>query len=405
MPFRAPSPSYSRTRLPIQFTTPFIQGGFLPTTRTTHFINPADSTNLATVTHATPTDVDAAVKAAWAAGRTGGGEWGSWAASRRRDALLHLADLMEKDTDVLAQLETAGGKPIREARGDVEACVEIFRYFAGHADNLHGRTFAGDPSFRAYTLREPIGVCALITSFNYPLLLASWKMAPALACGNTVVIKPPPQAPLSTLYLAHLVSSLSIPPGVVNVLPGDAETGAALVSHPLVDKISFTGSTLIGRAVAAQAAQAVEGPKPCTLELGGKAPMIVCDDAGLDQAVEDIIGAAFVFYNVDDAAEIAKEEIFGPVLAVLKPFKTIDEAITRANASRYGLAAGIWTKDARTIEKAVTAVRAGMVWVNTYNFTPPYLPLGGVKSSGYGKDQGFEAIDEYTSVKAVLSAV
>ncbi|KAJ3048702.1 Aldehyde dehydrogenase 2 member C4 [Rhizophlyctis rosea] len=340
-------------------------------------------------------------------------------------------------------------------------------------------------------------------------------MAPALACGNTIVLKPPHQTPHSTLHLTHLLSTTSIPQGVINVLPGDAQTGAALVTNPLIDKISFTGSTAVGSVIARQAASSPTGPKPCTMELGGKAPMIVCDDADLERAVDDVVGAAFsnagqnccagtrlylqegvhdeflrllkgkvealvvgdhleeetdmgplvnenqmdkilhhietakkqnvgnlltgghrlgesgyfvaptgkihiaeeglpaktiyfsafhtVFYDVSDTAQIAQEEIFGPVLTVLKPFKTIEEAIERANASQYGLAAGIWSENRRTLDMASKGIRAGIVWMNCYNMTPPSIPVGGRKGSGYGKDQGFEAVDQYTFVKAVMS--
>ncbi|KAJ3042967.1 Aldehyde dehydrogenase, mitochondrial [Rhizophlyctis rosea] len=277
-------------------------------------------------------------------------------------------------------------------------------------------------------------------------------MAPALACGNTIILKPPHQNPLSTLHLASLLTP-PLPAGIVNVIPGDAQIGAALVSNPLLDKISFTGSTSVGSIIAREAASATPGPKPCTMELGGKAPMIVCDDAIIDKAVDDIVGAAFsnagqnccagtrllvqegvydevleklkakvdelvvgdhedegtdmgplVFHAVPDTAPIAQEEVFGPVLPVLKPFKTLEESITRANASPYALAAGIWSENRRNLDLAVRGLDVGIVWANCYNMTPPYVPVGGRKGSGYGKDQGLEAINEYSFTKAAMFA-
>ncbi|KAJ3212985.1 hypothetical protein HDU67_003477 [Dinochytrium kinnereticum] len=409
--------------------------------------------------------------------------------------MLRLADAMEARSEDLALAEAVTGKPIMDARADVSASVDCMRFFAGFCDKIHARSFSYGPNLRTYTLREPLGVCGLITSFNYPLLLATWKLAPSLAAGNTTILKPARQTPLSTLLLASLSATSTpkgsiLPPGVLNVLPGGANVGEIIVKDPLVKKISFTGSTAAGRRVGVGAVESGPGLKRTALELGGKNAIIVCDDADVNAAVEHIIEASFsnagqnccagsrilvdrslyhdftfrlkermnllrvgdplqedtqigplvdetamlkvqefiksgvkdglellskensldrqgyfveptAFQNVPDDHPIAKDEIFGPVVAILKPFDTLEEAICRANNTQYGLASGVMTRSVANAEQCISKLKCGFVWVNTYNFVPPFLPLGGVGESGYGKDCGFEAIDEFTSTKSV----
>ncbi|KAJ3417451.1 hypothetical protein HDV05_003315 [Chytridiales sp. JEL 0842] len=430
----------------------------------------------------TKDEVDMAVNAARTAFET---EYRSWTGSQRRDALLDLAASMKQESEMLAISEAITGKPIKDARADVEACIECFKFFAGIADKIHGRTFNLNPNYRSYTLKEPIGVCGLITSFNYPLLLTTWKLAPALATGNTCIIKPSAQTPFSTLFLAHLAETRTqLPKGTVNVVLGDADVGSWLVSHAGVDKVSFTGSTPAGKRVSSLASVGTGsgnngnevGPKKLTLELGGKNAVIVCDDADLEAAATHVVEAGFsnmgqnccagsrlllhesihdrflqilkdkvstfqigdhldettqlgplvderafnkvmgyinlapksgakllcgVYFDVPDSSPLATEEVFGPIVAVLEPFKTIEEALTRANNTPYGLASGIFTSSQRTADTAIASLKAGFVWVNCYNDVPPYLPLGGVKASGYGKDVGYESVDEFTNVKSV----
>ncbi|KAJ3063619.1 hypothetical protein HDU98_000577, partial [Podochytrium sp. JEL0797] len=395
------------------------------------------------------------------------------------DALLGLAEAMSQNRELLAYSEAIVGKTIGDSRLDVDASVECFRFFSGQADKAHSRSFSLHPTQRSFTIREPVGVCGLITSFNYPLLLAAWKLAPCLASGNTVLLKPSHQTPFSSLLLASL-SKPFLPPGVLNVLLGDATTGSHITSNTSISKISFTGSTSAGAKVASQLALST---RKATLELGGKNAIIVHKDAQLSRAVSFAVDAAFgnagqnccagsrvivhrevhdefvglvkervrglkvgdareegtgvgpvvdevamwrvlgfverakstaarlecgggrvqrggyfveptVLSGVEDASELAQEEVFGPVLSVLKPYDTIEEAVERVNGCKYGLAAGIFTDSIRTANQAVKKLKAGFVWVNNYNEVPAYLPLGGFKSSGYGKECGLEAMDE-----------
>ncbi|KAJ3400381.1 Rab GDP dissociation inhibitor alpha, partial [Chytriomyces hyalinus] len=374
--------------------------------------------------------------------------------SLRRDALLALANCMANNRNLFAEAEALTGKPVADSLLDVDSCVETFKFFAGFADKMHGRSFRSLSNHHSFTVREPLGVCGLITSFNYPLLLASWKIAPALASGNTVVIKPAHQTPLSTLLLASLAGKSILPPGVLNVVLGDANVGAALANHSGIQKLSFTGSTRGGAAVArilAGSAGDAGFPRPGTFELGGKNAIIVCEDADLEASVDHVVDAAFsnsgqnccaasrlllhasihdkfiqmlvdrvklwkvgnamdphtrvgplvdsravanvveaiekaksdgfhlaygggasvlesgffvhptVFTGVSDTSSLALHEIFGPVLAVLHPFETVDEAIQRANATPYGLAAGIFTNSLRHANLAVSKLKAGFV--------------------------------------------
>jgi aldehyde dehydrogenase (NAD+) len=395
--------------------------------------------------------------------------------------------------DEIAHLETLhNGKPIFESRQiEIPAAAECFQYYAGWADKVHGETVPVKGNYLAYTLREPVGVVAAIVPWNFPLLLASWKVAPALACGNTVVLKPASQTPLTALILGQLALEAGIPPGVLNVITGPgAQVGRALVAHPGVDKIAFTGDTATGREIMRGSADTL---KRITLELGGKSPNIVFPDADLEAAVRGATTGIFygkgevcaagsrllidrsikdafldklaartkkmvpgdpldpktrlgaiasktqlervlryietgrregatliaggeradigtgkgyfvlptVFADVTPAMTIAREEIFGPVLATLE-FTDVDEAIARANDSMYGLAAAVWTGDIRKAHYVARRLQAGTVWVNTYNVYDTAMPFGGYKQSGFGRELGQHALDAYTQTKSVF---
>ncbi|KAG0203534.1 aldehyde dehydrogenase (NAD(P)(+)) ald5 [Mortierella sp. GBA30] len=478
-----------------RFVGPFINGKFQPTLASSPvkrpLYNPCTEELLETVNEASPEDVDLAVQSAQAALK---GPWKDFSGKKRRNVLLDIAQALEQNMWKLTVLEAACGKPIAEAKFDIEESIECFRYFAGHADKLHGQNFATEDNHKSYTIRKPVGVCGLITSFNYPLVLAAWKIAPALACGNTIILKPAPQTPLSSLMLGELISQhTDLPHGVFNVLPGGEAVGAAIVNHKGIHKCSFTGSGNVGRKVMSAAASS--NLKPVTLELGGKSPLIVFADADLDQAVEDVFGAIFsnmgqnccagsrlflqkgiedaflqklkarvekvkignsldeayefgamvdrlqfervmsffekakkegradlliggkrhgdkgyfieptIYCNVDESSTLACDEIFGPVLSVMKPFSTLEEALQRANSTPYGLASGVWTKDLSKAEHCVQELQTGVTWVNCYNLCSSHLPFGGVKESGFGKDLGAESLNEYTTVKAVTMRV
>ncbi|KAI1315698.1 aldehyde dehydrogenase (NAD(P)(+)) ald5 [Mortierella claussenii] len=478
-----------------RFVGPFINGKFQPTLAaspvTRQLLNPCNEELLETVHEASPEDVDLAVQSAQAALK---GPWKDFTGRKRRNVLLDIAHALEQNMWKMTVLEAACGKPISEAQYDIEESIECFRYFAGHADKIHGQNFATEGNHKSYTVKKPVGVCGLITSFNYPLNLAAWKIAPALACGNTIILKPAPQTPLSSLMLGELISKhTDLPEGVFNVLPGGEAVGSAIVNHDGINKCSFTGSGNVGRKVMSGAANS--NLKPVILELGGKSPLIVFADADLDQAVEDVFGAIFsnmgqnccagsrlfledgiqdqflqklkarvekvkigdsldeaydfgtmvdrvqfervmqfiekakkeggadllaggkrhgskgyfieptVFYNVDENSTVGKEEIFGPVLSVMKPFKSIEEALERANATPYGLASGVWTRDVGKAEHCVQELETGVTWINCYNLCSVHLPFGGVKQSGFGKDLGTEALSEYLTVKAVTMRV
>lgn len=449
-------------------------------------LNPATGEVLATVAEAGPEDVDLAVQAARKAFDEG--PWSRMSAASRSRLIYKLADLMETHKEELAQLESLdNGKPIRESlNADVPLAIEHFRYYAGWATKVVGQTIPVAGKFFNYTRHEPVGVVGQIIPWNFPLLMAAWKLGAALAMGCTVVLKPAEQTPLSALYLAGLMEEAGFPAGVVNVIPGFGETaGAPLVKHPQVNKIAFTGSTEVGRSIMAEASRTL---KRVTLELGGKSPNIILPDADMsraipgavsgimfnqgqvccagsrlyvqkkafDNVVADLVsyskkikqgeglnpgtemgplvskeqqdrvrhyiekgqaeGAELltggnysetgyfveptVFADVNDEMTIAKEEIFGPVVAAM-PFEDLDEVIERANDSEYGLAAGLWTENVKNAHYVANRLKAGTVWVNCYNVFDAASPFGGYKSSGIGREMGSYALNNYTEVKSV----
>lgn len=449
--------------------------------------NPATGEVLATVYEAEQEDIDRAVRAARAA--FDNGPWSKMTAAERSRLMYRLADLMEENKEALAQLETLdNGKPIRETRNaDIPLAIEHMRYYAGWATKIVGQTIPVNGPYFNYTRHEPVGVVGQIIPWNFPLLMAMWKLGAALATGCTVVLKPAEQTPLSALYLAELIDQAGFPPGVVNIVPGFGETaGQAIVNHPLIDKIAFTGSTEVGKLIMKNAAQSL---KRVTLELGGKSPNIILPDADLSKAIPGALnGVMFnqgqvccagsrvfiqkkhydnvladmssyaknirqgfgldpetemgplvseeqqtrvlnyiekgieegaevltggttqsekgyfveptIFAAVDDQMTIAKEEIFGPVIAAM-PFEDLDEVIARANNSEYGLAAGLWTRDVAKAHYVANRLRAGTVWVNCYNVFDAASPFGGYKQSGIGREMGSYALNNYTEVKSV----
>ena len=455
--------------------------------KTFETLNPATEEVLTTVAEGDKADVDKAVAAARTALEDG--PWGTMNARDRGRLLTKLAALVDANREELATLETLdNGKPIRETTYvDVQQVIDTFDYFAGWADKIHGDTIPVNGPFLNYTLREPVGVVGQIIPWNFPLLMAAWKLGPALACGNTVILKPAEQTPLSALRLGELIMDAGFPEGVVNIIPGFGPTaGGALVEHPDVDKIAFTGSTEVGRLIQRGAAGTL---KRVSLELGGKSPNIVFADADIQAAVKGaMIGIFFnqgevccagsrlfvqdeihdevvntladfaqglkvgdplqkdtemgaqvseeqftkilgyiesgkeegaklvtggeraadkgyfikptIFDDVDNDMKIAREEIFGPVVSTLR-FKDIDDVIAKGNDTAYGLAAAVWTRDITKAHRVARALKAGTVWINTYNTFDAASPFGGYKQSGFGREMGKYALELYTQTKSV----
>lgn len=468
----------------------YIDGAWRDAADTFDDLSPADGSVLTRVSAGSAADIDDAVQSAR---RALDGEWGRLPGAARGALLLKLADLVERDAEELARLEALDiGKPVGQpAMLDIPNTVATLRHFAGWADKIQGQSiptagYMGTPT-HSYTVREPVGVVGAIVPWNTPLMIAGWKLGPALAAGNTVVVKPAEDAPLSILHLASLVEEAGFPAGTVNVVPGLGQVaGQALVEHRDVDKISFTGSPEVGRQIQKTAADTF---KRVTLELGGKSPQIVMEDADVEAAVQGIAMGLFfnqgevcaagtrilvhrslydtvvealghaaesqvlgaplspettlgalvnakqqqrvlsyietgkregarlvaggsapqgdgffvrptIFADVDNSATIAREEIFGPVGAVI-PFDTVDEAIAIANDTAYGLAATIWTRDVSAAHTLASKVRAGAVWVNGWAAIDPALPWGGMKASGIGRELGWSGILANTEEKVV----
>jgi betaine-aldehyde dehydrogenase len=449
--------------------------------------DPATGRVICRVSEADEVDVERAVSAA----ERGQAEWGGMTGTERGRIMQRMAALMRQHRRELAALEALdGGKPIAETpEADVDSGADCLEYFAGQASSLQGEYQALDGGF-FYTRPEPLGVCAGIGAWNYPLQIACWKSAPALAAGNAMVFKPAELTPLSVLRLGELFQKAGLPDGVFNVVNGAAVTGRALTHHPRIAKISLTGSAETGKKIMRDAADTL---KSVTLELGGKSPLVICDDADLDNAVSGAMLANFytqgeictngtrvfvhesvrdaflerllertrrlrlgdpldpktdvgpmvsaahgkqvmgyigtgksegaklalggdkakvpgceggyfveptVFTDCTDDMTIVREEIFGPVMAVLT-FRDDDEVIRRANDTEYGLAAGVFTSDLTRAHRMMDQIQAGICWINHYNITPIEMPFGGIKQSGIGKENSRRALEHYTRIKSV----
>ena len=448
---------------------------------------PSTEEVMAQVMQADATDVDLAVQAARAAFDSG--EWPKKTPQDRAQILFKLAAKVRVELAALAEVEAINtGKPIVEAEGDIGAVAEVFEYYGGLATKVPGQVNPVSANALSLSIKEPIGVAGLIVPWNYPLLMAAWKLAPALAAGCTIVLKPAEQTPLTSLMLAQWFEEAGIPPGVVNIVNGYGETcGAPLVEHPLVDKIAFTGSTEVGKLITKSAANTL---KRVTLELGGKSPNIFFADADWEASIDGALFGIFInqgevcsagsrilvekkiyskfvdamaskaktiklgppmdraskmgpvvskdqydrvteylaigkteakvasgggrpkqfdkgyyieptiFYDVDNSARIAREEIFGPVATVI-PFEDEGEAIRIANDTPYGLAAAVWSRDIYKAFRVVKSLRAGIVWVNHMQPTCVEAPWGGYKQSGVGRELGPWGIEEYLETKQV----
>ncbi|HSJ29444.1 MAG TPA: betaine-aldehyde dehydrogenase [Acidimicrobiia bacterium] len=468
----------------------YIDGRYQPATSGERFesIDPATEEVIALVDHASEADVDRAVASARAA-LPG---WSSMTGAERGRIMNRAAGLLRERNDELARLEVRDtGKPIAEASTvDVISGAECIEYYAGVAPTLHGHHYDLGGDF-AYTRREPLGVVGGIGAWNYPIQIACWKSAPALACGNTMVYKPAELTPLSALSLAEIYTEAGVPPGVFNVVQGDRRTGQAMTGHPGIAKVTLTGEVGTGKAVMSAAASTL---KHVTLELGGKSPLIVFEDADIDDAVSGALMANFytqgevcsngtrvfvhesirddfvgrlssraskmrigdpldpetdvgalisrqhmekvlayiamaqdsgarllfgggrpagvdrgffveptAFDQCSDDMQFVREEIFGPVMAVLT-FSDEDEVVSRANDTVYGLAAGLFTADLTRAHRVAAALEAGTVWINTYNLTPIEMPFGGYKQSGLGREYSLASIEHYTQFKSVYVA-
>ncbi|HED53987.1 MAG TPA: aldehyde dehydrogenase family protein [Phycisphaerales bacterium] len=470
----APAPESVRPAIKPRYGH-YIGGTFVEPIEGKHFtsFNPATEEPVTEVAEGSAADVARAVEAA----REALPAWSALPAIERGKYIFRIARRIQEMGRELAVAETMdGGKPIRESRDvDIPLAAQYFFYNAGWADKLP-YAFAGRNP-------KPVGVCGQIIPWNFPLLMAAWKLAPALACGNTCVLKPAETTPLTALMLAEIFDEIELPAGVVNIVTGAGDTGEALVNQPGVDKIAFTGSTSVGKKIATALAGS---SKKLTLELGGKSPNIIFEDASIDQAVEGIVqgiyfnqghvccagsrvfvqegikdevvsklkrrmgqlrvgdpldkntdigainsedqlatidrylecgmqgGSDFwqapgevpeqghwckpcLFENVQPSEVIAREEIFGPVLAVMT-FRTPKEAIQRANNTPYGLAAGIWTDKGSKIFDTASKLKAGVVWLNTYNKFDAASPFGGFKESGFGREGGLHGLRAYTNL-------
>ncbi|RDD96951.1 aldehyde dehydrogenase [Paracoccus pantotrophus] len=453
-------------------------------------VNPYTGETHAMVPQASDAQVAAAVAAARRAYET---VWSKTNGLERAKLMIRLADLLEANAERMGILETTdNGKVIRETGAQMLFAARAYRFFAGTADKIFGQTIPLDQKdVFDFTRREALGVCVLITAWNSPMGLLSNKLAPALAAGNCVIIKPSEHASCTTLEFAKLVDEAGFPPGVINIVTGDYRVGQALTRHGRVDRVSFTGSPEVGRKIAADAGERLI---PVTLELGGKSPNIIFEDADLDKAVVGALAGIFaatgqtciagsrllvqrgvydevvrrlaeraktiklgnpldkttemgtaanepqfkrilgkidaakaegativtggkaasgdglekgffieptIFRDVSNKSELAQEEVFGPVLAVI-PFDTEEEAVAIANDTKYGLASGVWTTNLSRAMRMVRAINAGTVWVNTYRAAQVMAPFGGFKDSGFGKERGVMALEEFLQTKNVM---
>jgi aldehyde dehydrogenase (NAD+) len=449
-------------------------------------LDPATEQVIARVAEADAADIDLAVASSR---RALEGDWGTMRAADRGRLLLRWAELIRQQQDALIELESLdSGKPVSAVRRqDLPAVLDTLTYYAGWADKINGQVIPARPDALTYTVREPVGVVGAIVPWNFPLMIGMWKIAPALACGCTVVLKPAELTPLTALRIGELALEAGIPAGVLNVVPGFGKSaGAALVDHPDVDKVTFTGSPGVGRQILRGAAGNL---KRVTLELGGKSANIIFPDSDLDAAaraaasgiffntgqvcsagsrilvhdsihdevVERLVGRAqsirlgdprdaqtsmgpivseaqmqrvlnyvdigkregaelaaggarvgergyfvapTVFANVEHRMRISQEEIFGPVASVIR-FKDEEDALRIANGTSYSLAAGIWSADIGRVHRFVKRLKAGTVWVNTFGPTDVRLPWGGARDSGFGREHGEVAIENFTEPKAV----
>jgi aldehyde dehydrogenase (NAD+) len=448
--------------------------------------NPATGEPIAEVAAGGAKDVDKAVKAARRA--LDSAAWRDMDAAERGRLMFRLADLVEQHAEELAELESYNsGKTIGDSRGDVGGVCNTLRYYAGWADKIEGRTVPVRGEFLSYTLRQPVGVVGQIIPWNFPLLMLAWKWGPALACGNAIVLKPAEQTPLTALRIGQFAVEAGFPAGVINIINGFGETaGAAMCTHPGIDKIAFTGHVDTAKIIQKATAETL---KRTTFELGGKSPNVVFADADMNDAVAGAFHAIYfhggqcctagsrlfveekihrefvdrlaakarerrvgdpldpateqgpqvsqeqldkilgyvelgkkqgaklvaggqrvgergfyveptIFDQARDDMAIVRDEIFGPVVSVL-PFKTVDEVTERANATTYGLAAAVWTKDIDKAHLFAKRVKAGTVWVNCYHVVDTTTPFGGFKMSGQGRENGEAALEHYTETKTV----
>ncbi|MFC3024206.1 betaine-aldehyde dehydrogenase [Vibrio zhugei] len=451
--------------------------------------NPATGETLAVIEQASEHDVRDAVESA----HEGFKVWSAMTATERSRILLKVVALLRERNDELAELEVLDtGKPLQEANCvDVATGADVMEYFAGLAPALEGTQQPLSTSQFFYTRKEPLGICAGIGAWNYPIQIALWKSAPALAAGNAMIFKPSEETPLSALKLAEIFTEAGLPNGVFNVIQGDGRVGEMLTQHPRIAKVSFTGEVGTGKKVMSASSQTL---KSVTMELGGKSPLIIFDDAKLEQSVSIAMMANFytqgevctngtrvfvhdslydqfiqqlkqrteqlvigdpmdlntqvgalisrdhmekvlafienaknsgatlltgghrvtkhgldkgnfvaptVFTHCSDDMELVQNEVFGPVMAVLR-FSDEDEVITRANNTDYGLAAGIVTQNLSRAHRVIQQLEAGICWVNTWGDSPAQMPVGGYKSSGVGRENGMETLHHYTQTKSVL---
>ncbi|KDP33653.1 hypothetical protein JCGZ_07224 [Jatropha curcas] len=478
----------------IKFTKLFINGEFVDSIsgKTFETRDPRSGEVTARVAEGDKEDVDLAVKAARHA--FDNGKWPRLSGSARGRIMMKFADLIEEHIEELAALDTIDAGKLFSIGKMIEIpnAANLLRYYAGAADKIHGQVLKMSRELQGYTLNEPIGVVGHIIPWNFPSTMFVTKIAPALAAGCTMIVKPAEQTPLSALYYAHLAKQAGIPDGVINVITGYGPTaGAAIASHMDIDKVSFTGSTDVGRKVMQEAA--LSNLKQVSLELGGKSPLLIFDDADVNaaadlallgilsnkgevcvassrvyvqegiydefvkklkvKAIDWVVGDPFdpksrlgpqvdeqqfnkifsyiesgkkegatlltggnpsgtkgyylqptIFTDVKEHMLIAQDEIFGPVMSLMK-FKTIEEGIKRANNTRYGLAAGIVTKNLDVANTVSRSIRAGIIWINCYFAFDADCPYGGYKSSGFGRDLGLDALHKYLQVKSVVTPI